>query len=89
MKQCMNSDELHKRINKIKGQISAIERMIDEEVPCEEIMIQINATKGALHGVGLTILKGHMTHCVKDCIKNGDDSYLENLTKVLEQFSKI
>ena len=43
MKQCMDSPNLHRRLAKIIGQIQAIDRMIDEDIPCEDILSQINA----------------------------------------------
>ena len=49
MKQCMDSDNLHRRLKKIIGQVQAIDRMIDEDIPCEDILSQINAAKSALH----------------------------------------
>ena len=38
MKQCMDSENLHRRLKKIIGQVQAIDRMIDEDVPCEEVL---------------------------------------------------
>ena len=52
MKQCMDSENLHRRLKKIIGQVHAIDRMIDEDVPCEDVLSQINAAKSALHGCG-------------------------------------
>ena len=49
MKQCMDSPNLHRRLAKIIGQIQAIDRMIDEDIPCEDILSQINAAKSALN----------------------------------------
>ena len=45
MKQCMDAENLHRRLKKIIGQIQAIDRMIDEDVPCEDILSQLNAAK--------------------------------------------
>ena len=56
MKQCMDSANLHRRLKKIIRQIQAIDRMIDEDVPCEDILSQINAAKSALHGCGRVVL---------------------------------
>ena len=72
MKQCMDSDNLHRRLKKIIGQVQAIDRMIDEDIPCEDILSQINAAKSALHKVGQIVLEGHINHCVKDGIEHGD-----------------
>lgn len=41
MKQCMDADNLHRRLKKIIGQVQAIDRMVDEDVPCEDILAQI------------------------------------------------
>ncbi|MDO5853918.1 MAG: metal-sensing transcriptional repressor [Thermoplasmata archaeon] len=90
MKQCMDSENLHRRLKKIQGQIAAIDRMIDEDVPCEDVIVQINAVKSALHKVGQIIMEGHIQHCVKDGIEHGDaEKTIAEFTKVIEQFSKI
>ena len=90
MKQCMDSENLHRRMNKISGQIAAIDRMIDEDVPCEDIIVQINAVKSAIHKVGQIIMEGHIQHCVRDGIEHGDaEKTIADFTKVIEQFSKI
>lgn len=90
MRQCMDSENLHRRINKIKGQLNAIERMVDEDVPCEDILIQINAIKKATHKVGQVVLEGHIQHCVKDGIEHGDaNATIANFTKAVEQFSRM
>ena len=47
MRQCMDSENLHRRLKKIIGQVQAIDRMIDEDVPCEDVLSQINAAKSA------------------------------------------
>ena len=66
MKQCMDADNLHHRLKKIIGQVQAIDRMVDEDVPCEDILSQINAAKSALNGCGKVVLEGHIQHCVRD-----------------------
>ena len=86
----MDSENLHQRLKKIQGQISAIDRMIDEDVPCEDILVQINAVKSAVHKVGQIVMEGHIHHCVKDGIEHGDaEKTIAEFTKVIQQFSKI
>ena len=90
MRQCMNSDTLHLRINKMIGQLNAISKMIDEDVPWEEVLIQINAVRGALHRVGQIVLEGHLKHCVRDGIEHGDaEKTLNDFAKALEHFSRM
>ena len=70
MRQCMDAENLHRRLKKIIGQVQAIDRMIDEDVPCEDILSQINAAKSALHKAGQVVLEGHIKHCVRDGIEH-------------------
>ena len=89
MKQCMDPENLHRRLAKILGQIKAIDRMIDEDVECEEVLLQISASKAALNKVGQIILEGHIRHCVRDALEKGDEEKIENFTKALERFSNM
>lgn len=90
MKQCMDGPNLHRRLNKIVGQVQAINRMVDEDVPCEDILSQINAAKSALHGVGKVVLEGHIQHCVKDGLTHGDaEKTIEKFTKAVERFANM
>ena len=64
--------------------------MIDEDVPCEDILSQLNAAKSALHKCGQVVLEGHIKHCVKDGIEHGDaDKTIENFTKAVDRFSNM
>lgn len=90
MKQCMDADNLHRRINKIVGQINAIDKMVDMDVPCEDMLIQINAAKSALHKVGQIVLEGHLNHCVRDGIEQGDaDKTVSEFAKAVEHFARM
>ena len=90
MKQCMDAENLHRRLKKILGQIQAIDRMIDEDIPCEDVLAQINAAKSALHGCGKVVLEGHIKHCVRDGIEHGDaDQTIASFTKAVERFANM
>ena len=90
MKQCMDSENLHRRLKKIIGQLNAIDRMVDEDIPCEELLMQINAAKSALHKVGQVVLEGHLNHCVRDGIEHGDaDRTIAEFAKAIEHFSRM
>ena len=86
MRQCMDMDNLHNRLKRVDGQIKAIDRMIERDVPCEDIIIQINAAKTALHKIGQVVLEGHLNHCVKDGIEHGDaEKTIADFAKALER----
>ena len=90
MRKCMDSENLHRRLKKVIGQVQAINRMVDEDVPCEDILSQINAAKSALHRCGQVVLEGHLTHCVRGGIEHGDaDKTIENFAKSVERFANI
>ena len=94
MKQCMDADNLHRRLRKIIGQVQAIDRMIDEDIdediPCEDILSQMNAAKSALNKCGQIVLEGHIQHCVRDGIEHGDaEKTIKEFTKAVERFANM
>lgn len=89
MKKCMDSDNLHRRLAKIMGQIKAIDRMVDEDIPCEDVLSQISAAKSALNKAGQVVLEGHINHCIKDAVEQGDMEKIENFTKAIERFANM
>ncbi len=89
MKQCMDSDNLHRRLAKIMGQLKAIDRMIDEDVPCEDVLSQISAAKSALNKAGQVVLEGHINHCIKDAVEEGDLEKIQSFTKAIERFANM
>jgi DNA-binding FrmR family transcriptional regulator len=91
MSKCMDHENLHRRLNKIAGQLKAIDKMIDEEdIPCEDVLIQINAVKSALHKVGQVVLEGHLNHCVREGIEHGDaEKTISEFAKAVEHFSRM
>lgn len=89
MKQCMDAENLHRRLAKIMGQIKAIDRMIDEDIPCEDVLSQISAAKSALNKAGQVILEGHISHCIRDAVAKGDEAELENFTKAIARFANM
>ena len=90
MRDCMDVDAVTKRLRRIEGQVKGIIRMIENDKPCEDILVQIGAAKSALHKTGQVILEGHMQHCVLDGIKSGNEAdVLKKLASAFEQFSRI
>ncbi|MBI5310583.1 MAG: metal-sensitive transcriptional regulator [Actinobacteria bacterium] len=57
-------DALSKRLRRIEGQVRGVERMIDEDRYCIDVLTQISAIQAALDKVGLALLEDHARHCV-------------------------
>lgn len=89
MKKCMDSENLHRRLKKIIGQVQAIDRMIDEDIPCEDVLSQISAAKSALNKAGQVVLEGHINHCIKEAVEEGGMEKIESFTKAIERFANM
>ncbi|XOQ25854.1 MAG: Metal-sensitive transcriptional repressor family protein [Mitsuokella multacida] len=89
MRKCMDEANLHRRLKKIIGQVNAIDRMIEEDIPCEDVLSQINAAKSALNKCGQIVLEGHINHCVKEAIEKGDEEEIKTFTKAIERFANM
>ena len=90
MRQCMDMENLHRRLRKIRGQVEALDRMVEEEIPWEDLLSQMNAARAALHKCGQIVLEGHIQHCVKDGIAHGDpEKTVESFTKAVERFANM
>lgn len=82
-------EKMLKRLKRIEGQVRGIQKMIEENRYCVDILIQISAIESALKQVGFSVTERHMNHCVSDAIKKGEGAEsIDELMKVLRQFGK-
>ena len=77
-----------KRLNIIEGQIRGIQKMINEEQYCVEIINQISAVRSALYNVGKLILRRHIDRCVAEAIKNNGQNSKEVIDELMAIFLK-
>ncbi len=90
MVKCIDSAKLHVRLKKIVGQVQAIDRMIDSDVACEDVLTQISAAKGALNKVAQIVLEGHVNHCIKESFARGDaDDAVASFMGAVERFANM
>ena len=64
---------LVRRLHRIEGQVRGVERMVQQDRTCIDILSQIAAARTALEQVGSKLLEGHVTHCIADAIASGDE----------------
>jgi CsoR family transcriptional regulator, copper-sensing transcriptional repressor len=87
-----DKEALTKRLHRIEGQVRGIERMVEEDRYCIDILTQVGAVKTALEGMALEILNDHVTHCVHDALASGDPKAATEKSKELlaavERFAK-
>ncbi|MDO5707858.1 MAG: metal-sensing transcriptional repressor [Andreesenia angusta] len=86
----MDSSKLNRRINKVIGQLNAVNRMLEEGRPCEDILIQLNASKKAIHKVGQVLLEQELDMIIEDKIEIGEVKEISNsFKKSLDLFSRL
>ena len=86
-----DKEKLRNRLRRIEGQVRGVQRMVDEEAYCIDVLTQIGSIVSALEKVGVILLKDHVEHCVKESIEHGDeaDEKIEELTAAVERFLKV
>ena len=81
------------RLNRIEGQISGINRMIQDETYCVDVLHQFSAVQGALAKAAELILKSHLESCVSRALAEGDDAErqtkLKELVDVFSRFGRV
>ena len=83
----MEKEDFQARLTKIAGQVRGLQRMIDEDKYCIDILTQVNAVTAALNAVGVGLLDAHVRHCVRQSIERGEgDAEIELLVSSVARF---
>lgn len=65
-------DDYLKRLRRVEGQVRGLQRMVDEDNYCIDVLTQVAAVTKALQAVSLGLLEDHLAHCVVDAARTGD-----------------
>lgn len=76
-----DKDAYLKRLRRIEGQVRGVQRMIDEDTYCIDVLTQISAVTRALQGVALGLMEDHLAHCVADAVAAGGTEADERLAE--------
>jgi DNA-binding FrmR family transcriptional regulator len=68
-----------KRLRRIEGQVRGLQRMVEEDRYCADILTQISSVHAALRGVGRELMRNHLKHCATTAIRTGDEVEAEEL----------
>ena len=82
-------DELQARLRRIEGQVRGLQRMVDEDRYCIDVLTQISSATRALQGVAVTMLDDHVRHCVKDAIEHGPEAGDEKIEEALDVIARL
>jgi DNA-binding FrmR family transcriptional regulator len=87
-----DSRAIHNRLRRIEGQVRGLQRMVDEDAYCVDILTQVAAVQTALEQVAINVLDAHVRGCVADAV-TGDgpqaDAKLDELMVAVRRFAKV
>jgi DNA-binding FrmR family transcriptional regulator len=66
-----DKDRVLSRLRRIEGQVRGLQRLVDQDTYCIDVLTQISAVDKALKGVAVSLLDGHLRHCVRDGMAAG------------------
>ena len=80
--------DLMNRLKRIEGQVRGVEGMLENDVYCTDILIQVSAITSALNSFNKVLLANHMRTCVADNIRKGNDEIVDELVVTLQKLMK-
>ncbi|HVJ50456.1 metal-sensitive transcriptional regulator [Desulfitobacterium sp.] len=84
-----SKEDLIRRLKKVEGQVKGLQRMIENDKYCVDVLIQVAAVRAAVNKVGTMIFEYHSRGCLEKAIKEDDkDAAIEDLVGVLTKFIK-
>lgn len=91
----MNKEQYGARLRRIEGQVRGLQRMVDEDTYCIDVLTQIASVTKALQGVGMGLLDEHIRHCVKEAAEAdagsgpGEDAFDAKVAEVMSAVARM
>lgn len=79
---------LMNRLNRIEGQVRGLKKMLENDAYCTDILIQVSAVNSALNSFSKELLSNHISTCVAENLRKGDDSVIEELVTTLQKLMR-
>jgi DNA-binding FrmR family transcriptional regulator len=87
-----DSRAINNRLRRIEGQVRGLQRMVEEDAYCVDVLTQVAAVQTALEQVAVNVLDGHVRHCVADAVAGDDpvaaEAKLDELMAAVQRFTK-
>ena len=84
-----NKDDYLKRLRRIEGQVRGLQRMIEEDQYCIDILTQVSAATKALQSVAIGLLEEHLGHCVTEAVADGGDTASAKVREASEAIARL
>ena len=85
----MDKDDYLKRLRRVEGQVRGIQRMVDDDKYCIDVLTQISAVTSALQAVALELLDDHLGHCVAGALADGGEAAEEKLAEASAAIARL
>jgi DNA-binding FrmR family transcriptional regulator len=82
-------EAVQKRLRRIEGQVRGLQRMVDDDVYCIDVLTQISAATKALQAVALELLEDHLGHCVSHAIASGGPDADEKIREAADAIARL
>jgi DNA-binding FrmR family transcriptional regulator len=84
-----NQDDLLKRLRRVEGQVRGLQRMVESQTYCIDVVTQVAAATKALQAVALALLEDHLSHCVADAARQGGEVGDAKLKEASEAIARL
>lgn len=85
----MTKDDYLRRLRRIEGQVRGLQRLVDEDTYCIDVLTQISAVTSALQSVAVGLLDEHLHHCVTDAVAGGDPDAADKVTEATRAIERL
>ena len=76
------------RLNRIAGQVNGITKMVENDVYCNDILVQLSAVKNSVKSLSTHILENHLYMCVPEALENGELDTIDELISLFKRFNQ-
>ncbi|WP_327411492.1 metal-sensitive transcriptional regulator [Streptomyces sp. NBC_01233] len=84
-----HKDDVLKRLRRIEGQVRGLQRLVEEDTHCIDVLTQVSATTKALQSFALTMTDGHLHSCVDDAIVQGGDQAQDKIAEASRAIARM
>ncbi|MGW0750671.1 metal-sensitive transcriptional regulator [Streptomyces sp. NPDC002587] len=84
-----HKDDVLKRLRRIEGQVRGLQRLVEEDTYCIDVLTQVGATTKALQSFGLAMLEDHLHSCVADAIAEGGDQAADKVAEASQAIARM
>jgi CsoR family transcriptional regulator, copper-sensing transcriptional repressor len=77
------------RLRRIEGQVRGLQRLVEEDTYCIDVLTQVSAVTKALQGVAVGLVEDHLTHCVRDAAEQGGEVADAKITEATQAISRL